>query len=251
MDVKEVKGIFMYQGVHTTQQVDNIKEYFEKFLIEENFDLIIEIGTSFAGLTYIIDDIRKENGLKFKLKTIDNAEHSYVKDYLSERGVDYLIMDEFNIENFDSFMVNSINSFEKVLILCDGGNKIYEFNKISNFLKSGDFIMAHDYSHDLITFEEKIKNKIWNWMEIEFKDIVNSVSRNNLIPYTKLDFQNVVWCCFSKETNIVNEKKDKIVIEPKLENKSVYENLKFLKQLLDSNLITTDEFLKLKLDILK
>ena len=31
-----VKGVFMYQGIHTTSQVDNIKEYFESlmFLIE-------------------------------------------------------------------------------------------------------------------------------------------------------------------------------------------------------------------------
>mgnify|MGYP003343476719 FL=1 len=53
----EIHGHFQYNGIHTTQQVPNIKSYFESLLKEENFDVIIEIGTSFGGLTQIIDDI--------------------------------------------------------------------------------------------------------------------------------------------------------------------------------------------------
>ena len=60
----EIHGHFQYNGIHTTQQVPNIKSYFESLLKEENFDVIIEIGTSFGGLTQIIDDIIKENNLK-------------------------------------------------------------------------------------------------------------------------------------------------------------------------------------------
>jgi hypothetical protein len=55
--MQEVKGFFLYQDKHTTQQVPYIKDYFEKLLKDQNFDTILEIGTSLAGLTYIIDDI--------------------------------------------------------------------------------------------------------------------------------------------------------------------------------------------------
>ena len=65
----EVKGIYMYQGIHTTSQVDNVEIYFEKLLLEEKFDLIIEIGTSLAGLTYILDDIKKKNDLNKVIET--------------------------------------------------------------------------------------------------------------------------------------------------------------------------------------
>lgn len=66
----EVIGHFLYDGKHTTQQVPNIKSFFEKLLIEENFDIIIELGTSFGGLTYILDDIVKENNLNHNIHTL-------------------------------------------------------------------------------------------------------------------------------------------------------------------------------------
>jgi hypothetical protein len=59
--------------------------------------------------------------------------------------------------------------------------------------------MAHDYCHDRDLFENEIKDTIWNWFEISFSDIENSVKDNNLIIYPKVDFKNAVWACYQKQ----------------------------------------------------
>jgi hypothetical protein len=65
-------------------------------------------------------------------------------------------------------------------------------------MKSGDFIMAHDYAENKEVFEEKIKGKIWNWHEISDSDVSQSCIDNNLEIYDKDTFENVVWTCRRK-----------------------------------------------------
>jgi hypothetical protein len=69
---------------------------------------------------------------------------------------------------------------------------------VSNKIKQSDFILAHDYSHDQETFENEIKNKIWNWLEITYVDIEQSCIENNLEPYKQEIFSNAVWVCMKK-----------------------------------------------------
>ena len=38
--MSEIETYFLYQGIHTTQQVKNIKEFFEFFLKREKFQFI-------------------------------------------------------------------------------------------------------------------------------------------------------------------------------------------------------------------
>lgn len=194
----EVLGAFQYNGMHTTQQVSNIKTYFENLLKEENFDIIIELGTSLGGLTYILDDIIKENNLSHNIHTFDIGYKDYVEKHLNERGCVYHVLDERD-EIYKVTVVNLMKTNGKVLLLCDGGNKIEEFNRYSEYLKSGDVIMAHDYCHDRDLFENEIKNKIWNWFEISFSDIENSIKDNNLYLYSKVDFKDAVWACYQKQ----------------------------------------------------
>jgi len=66
---------------------------------------------------------------------------------------------------------------------------------LSNYLKVGDFILAHDYAENKENFEEKIKLKIWNWHEIQFSDIKEACEKNNLDNFQKEIFENVVWTC--------------------------------------------------------
>ena len=73
-----------------------------------------------------------------------------------------------------------------------------EFNVLSKYIKSGDFILAHDYAENKEVFEEKIKGKIWNWHEISDSDISQATLENNLEIYNKDTFENVVWTCRKK-----------------------------------------------------
>ena len=101
-----------------------------------------------------------------------------------------------------------IENSGKVLVLCDGGNKVREFNIISDFLKPGDVIMAHDYAPNRQVFENKYKNKLWNWFEIQDRDIQDAVDSNNLKDY-HTEFNDVAWVC---KTKTYEEKTDLYVI---------------------------------------
>lgn len=197
-NLNKIEGMFLYQGIHTTQQVKNIKNFFKFLFLEEKFDCIIEIGTSLAGLTYILDDICYEERLKKNIHTFDNAYRDYVDNYLKERNIPFYVMDEFTDE-FHTIICKLIKEHGKTLLLCDGGNKKYEFNKYASIIKAGDFIMAHDYAYNEETFNNVIKDKIWNWFEINYNDIEKSVIDNNLVPYEKINFNLAAWGCFYKK----------------------------------------------------
>lgn len=194
----EQLGMFLYNGLHLTQQVVDVKSYFEKLLILERFNLIIELGTSFGGLTYILDDITKEYNLDIKIHSLDNSYKDYVDNELKSRGCVYHILDERD-EIYKQTVIELISNNGKTLVLCDGGNKKEEFNTYSRFLKSQDIIMAHDYCYNKDIFNNEINNKIWNWFEISFDDIKDSIISCNLQNYEKLDFTNAVWTCYQKK----------------------------------------------------
>jgi hypothetical protein len=58
--------------------------------------------------------------------------------------------------------------------------------------------MAHDYSRDENLYQAYIKNHVWRWCEIQYKDIALSVETNNLEPVLTEDFQEAVWTCWKK-----------------------------------------------------
>lgn len=196
--MENIKPQFQYLDRHTTQQVENIVDFFEPFLVLENFDLILEFGTSFGGLTYIIDDIKTKNNLNLSIHTFDYSYKDYVHNELNRRQVFYHILDE-TTEEFKIRVKELISTNKKKLFLCDGGNKTNKFIYYSNLMNSGDFIMAHDYAKDETFFKENILNKIWNWHEIKYSDIENSVVTNNLELYQQINFENAAWCCFVKK----------------------------------------------------
>ena len=95
-------------------------------------------------------------------------------------------------------VIDYIQRVGVTIVFCDGGWKKGELNLLSNFIKPGDFILAHDYCDNKQVFEEKIKGKVWNWFEISFNDIKESCERNGLIEYDKEIFNNVAWTCRQK-----------------------------------------------------
>jgi hypothetical protein len=193
----KISGSFLYKDLHTTQQVPNIKSFFEKLLINESFNIVIELGTSLGGLTYIIDDIKQEFNLNYTIHTFDYSYKDYVEKQLNQRGCFYYNLDERD-EEYRKTVINLLKNNGKALLLCDGGNKIEEFNLYSQFLKNHDFIMAHDYCYDSEIFHENIENKYWNWFEISYNDIKESIDKNHLIEYKLVDFEYAAWACFKK-----------------------------------------------------
>jgi hypothetical protein len=117
------------------------------------------------------------------------------KATLEENNISVNVQSVF--EDYDA-VEDYISRKGQTLVLCDGGNKIKEFEVFSRILKSGDIIMAHDYSYDDVLYQAYIKNHVWRWCEIQYKDIALSVSQNNLEPYMTDEFQEAVWTCWKK-----------------------------------------------------
>jgi cephalosporin hydroxylase len=199
--MSKVTGHTSYKGL-TAQQHNDVFDVFKNFLSEIKPKRILEIGTAGGGFTLFLRDTLNELGLEdTPIKSFDVHECPWYDD-IRKQNV------EINIENIFDHSYFNLEKPEKIvpyiqeegttLVLCDGGHKIGEVNMISNHLKVGDYIMAHDYTCNIEYFNENIKNEIWNWCEITDTHIEQSCIKNNLEKYNEEEFQSVVWTCRKK-----------------------------------------------------
>lgn len=184
-----------YKRKYRAQQQSNAWEVFEKFLVEEPFDLIIEVGTALGGFTEFLYDLKAKHDLKYRLISFDIDDPYRTHSKLINKGIDIKHVDVFEYD-----IQNLIKTHSRVLLLCDGGDKPREFNTFSAFLKVGDIIMAHDYVPNFTIFGQEFFNKKWNWLEIEDKDIEECSIINSLTPYNFEAFADVSWVCKIKKS---------------------------------------------------
>lgn len=164
---------------------------------------LLEIGTLHGGLTLMLRDIMDKIGLlDSPIRTYDINDQEFLKPLINKRKIEVYTENLFNNEYNDWIDTNSKNKTKNfiqsdgvTIVLCDGGCKKCEFNLLAPLLKKGDIIMAHDYAPNMDYFNENIKDKIWDWLEIQDSDINNSVLDNNLYPYYQEIAQNAAWCC--------------------------------------------------------
>lgn len=200
-----VRGSFSYKGLQVLQHL-NIEDAFRKLLRAKKPQRIVEIGTEWGGLTLMLQDLLIELGLNGTvIRTYDIKdpkfllEHEDLTDSIQIIKKDLFEYNPFrlreeSIKELEDFLSDSKNN----LILCDGGNKIEEFKVISDIIKEGDVIMAHDYVKDAETFKKDFVNKIWDWHEVQDSDIAEAVEKNKLKPYLDEEFSKVVWVCKTK-----------------------------------------------------
>jgi cephalosporin hydroxylase len=184
---------------HSAQQSHNAYKVFYDFISEVKPKQILEIGTALGGFTEFMKLIVDEIGLQTSILSYDIAERPWYRDMV-EKGIDVRVENIFNDDW--SAVKKEVEDYVKqegvTIVLCDGGWKIGEFKIFSGLIKKDDFILAHDYAYDNETFEEKIKNKIWNWLEITYQDIKDYSEENNLEFYNQDLFSNAVWLCMKK-----------------------------------------------------
>jgi len=194
-----IRGNFTYKEI-LVQQNPKIIEVFEEVLNEVHPDLIIEIGTGYGGMTLILNDIlTKLNLYSTNIKSFDVIPlNNLPSNYLSE-NVELIINDIFEPsyddlnDQFKDIIHNLIQSHKTTLILCDGSKNIKEFNVLSKYIKSGDIIMIHDYAKDQETFDNFIKEKVWNWFEVSEKDLEESSRKYGLEPFMESKLDSVAW----------------------------------------------------------
>jgi len=185
---------------HAAQQYHEAYEVFYNFLKDVKPVRILEIGTALGGFTIFLKTCCNELGLNTNIRSYDINTNPWYKDIIN-MGVDIRVENIFldGFEGMDEEVINYIQGDGITIVLCDGGWKIGEFNLISKYIKSGDFILAHDYAENKEVFESKINGKIWNWHEIQDSDISEASDKNNLLIYNKETFENVVWTCRVKK----------------------------------------------------
>lgn len=165
-----------YKGIPVSQVV-GVEDKFSELLHKEKFDVIIEIGTLHGGLTLLLSDLFSGHIYSYDINKVEN-------EALLKENITLLVGDVFyNKEIYDIIKNN------RVLILCDGGNKIKEVNHFAKYLKPNDYIMAHDYFHT----EKDFSNDKWTFCEITYADIKTECEKNN-IENTR-NFEDVFWYC--------------------------------------------------------
>ena len=199
INLEEYDGLSSFMGM-AAQQTHEVYEVFYNFLNEVKPVRILEIGTALGGFTQFLKWVSEEINHPIDILSYDIYGRSWYDDMINS-GIDVRIEDIFtdNYQGVKQEVIDFIQQDGVTIVLCDGGNKIGEFNVLSNFIKSGDFIMAHDYGENKEVFETKINRKLWNWFEISNDNIEESCVSNNLDYYNKETFENVVWTCRQKQ----------------------------------------------------
>lgn len=195
-----VEGGFAYGYLFISQHRDSPK-IFREFLELARPSRILEIGTFHGGLTLLLRDILDEIGLANSIiRTYDINEQEFLKPLVVDRKVEVYTKNLFN-DSYDDWhseiskqeINDYINKEGTTIVLCDGGCKKCEFNLLTPLLKTNDIIMAHDYAPDSEYFEKHMKDKIWDWYEIQDSDIIETVQMYNLKNFNQTLMQNIAW----------------------------------------------------------
>ena len=138
--MRKITGHTGYKG-YTAMQHFDFQEVFIKFLQEHEFDRILEIGTASGGMTLFLRDALPNA----EVLSYDINEVKWYSE-IRQNNIDIRVQNIFD-ENIhsptipanitDDYALNFIKNAKKLLVLCDGGNKVAEFNCIAKYLKSG------------------------------------------------------------------------------------------------------------------
>lgn len=188
-------GLSSFMGM-ASQQNHNAYEVFYNFLNEVKPKRILEIGTALGGFTQFLKKTSDELQLNIDITSYDIYRMDWYQQMI-EDGINVKVENVFdsNYNSVNQEVIDYIQQDGVTIVLCDGGNKVGEFNILSNYIKQGDFIMAHDYVDTRENFNNHYYEKIWNWHEISENDIINACERNNLKSHNKETFDSVVWVC--------------------------------------------------------
>jgi hypothetical protein len=181
------------------QQHHEAYEVFYNFILNTKPSRILEIGTASGGFTHFLKKSINNLQLNTKLLSYDIKERPDY-NFLRSLGIDVRVKNVFNNDYTfcNQEIIDYIQEAGTTVVLCDGGNKIEEFKLLSNHIKIGDFILAHDYAESKEMFFSTIHRNRWNWCEITELDIFEVIKKNKLQYYLKSDFEKVAWTCRKK-----------------------------------------------------
>jgi len=120
----------------------------DRFLYYDKFDRIIELGTMHGGMTIIFGIHALKMGADVKTFDIRNEPVDPVwKNLVKVLPIEHHKMDVFGEEA--EKLIAGYMSEGRILLYCDNGKKIDEFNMYAPYLKPNDMIMAHDRPREI------------------------------------------------------------------------------------------------------
>jgi hypothetical protein len=157
------------------------------------FDNIIEIGTYNGGLTSWLYDNKNLNAMVVSYDIDGTINHTGRTD------IDFRVEDCFEEKPFND-IISYIQRPGRTLVVCDGGDKPKEFNTFSEYLKSNDVIIAHDYSVNPEHW--KFVTDYWQWpyeYDTTYDSIKDSIIKNELESYKDKEFNFYLWTSYIKK----------------------------------------------------
>jgi len=166
---------FFYDGV-MVRQPPNVIECMQRLCEIERPEVIFEIGTSEGGLTRILADVCPSA----KIYTFDIKSKP---DNLTPKATFY----QWDIIERATEIGSMITGKPKALVLCDGGNKVWEFTQFSQYLKQEDLILCHDFP-----------TARWRHIESTAEEIADPIWKNNLKPHHHEMMKLAAWGSYKK-----------------------------------------------------
>lgn len=188
------EGCYLLPVENTTAgQVPHIVVPFSKVL--KDFDLIIEIGYHWGGLTLWFERNKKPGA-----KVIGFDINDEIRE-VTDPSVDYRYGDCFSEQTINE-ITELVNNSGKTLIFCDGGYKEREFQIYSKIIKSGDVIMLHDFYDDRKPepYNSFPESEGWRYShESCYSNIKDSIEENSLEEYYHEEFRRCLIGSFIKK----------------------------------------------------
>lgn len=191
-----------YKGFGCAQSI-HFKDVFHDFFALVKPSTVVEIGIEEGGTSLALNDLLKSIGHSYKMISYEKyGRQSYSK--LVDEGINVRVCNIFteDYQNLNPLYLDEItNNLQRsgtTVLLCDGGQKKMEVKLLTDLLKVGDYVMAHDYASSAKYFVDNMLNKTWNWCEITDEHIHDTIVKNKLEPFMSDEFQTIAWMCRRK-----------------------------------------------------
>ncbi len=173
---------------HRMAQTPEALLVFNEIFNREKFVRVIEIGTFFGGFALYLAFCSRMLNMKFFTFDI-KTKKSNVYKRIKQLGGTYLQLNVFQPQGKERLR-SLIRAPGRVLLLCDGGNKVKEIEFFAQFLKPKDVIMGHDYFETDMDFFRQDK---WFSCELTEADIRSTCEKYNLAPWYQHLWKEVFW----------------------------------------------------------
>ena len=184
-------AILIQKGAYSfgTKQHDGVRKAIPEFLKRVEPDRIIEIGSLNFGFTALLSDHFDGEIVSYEIDLSKSTQHN---NLLLAGGTNVEAKFKSAFDDY-KFIEEFIQREGRTLVFCDGGNKIKEFIELSDFLKSGDVICAHDFKNT----NKKYNRPKWT-VEITDVDIQEAIDKHELVEYEADLMLPVVWGSYQK-----------------------------------------------------